>query len=238
MFAVKSTYCIQPSRDITIPFYVADNSIFFNRGDLQVSDINTELFPDYYFVNFENYKGEFISLVNLKEAVSFNSPRCFYQNNDFWIHFVYHNDTKKVIAEVRDAKHFVKDFTLMDLPDDWTRLNVDAIIDTLPIHSDVWIEKCHNSLRILATNDEQKQLARRVYDEAWKILKAREKAKNADKRPTVHDTLAKFGLTDDEFIQAVLGVHETKFANEQARRKTQFEHERNVLSIELRKLLE
>lgn len=83
-----------------------------------------------------------------------------------------------------------------------------------------------------------KKDAHRVYDKAWEILKAREKDATADKRPTVHDTLAKFGLTDDDLIQAVLDVHETKFANEQARRKTEFIHERNVLSIELRQLLE
>lgn len=236
MFAVKSTYSIKTPDGNVIPFYVAGDSISFAVIDLN-PDINTELFPDYYFVNFDNYKGKFINFFELKEGCSFNSPRCFYKNKDFWMHFVYHNDTAKVIAEVRDAQKFAKKCFELDLPEEWSLLKADWVINTLPIRTSAWIEKCHNSLRILATNDKQKQLASRVHDEAWKILKAREKDATADKRPIVHETLAKFGLTDDDLIHAILDVHETKFCNEQARRKTQFAKQHDELLSELRMLL-
>lgn len=237
MFAVKSTYSIKTPDGKDIPFYVAGDSIFFAVIDLN-PDIDTELFPDYYFVNFENYKGEFISLVNLKEAVSFNSPRCFYQNKDFWMHFVYHNDTKKVIAEVRNAQQFVKEFFRLNLPEDWSRLDVDWVICHLDTHEKWWIETCYKSLQILAANDEQRKDARRVFDEAWEILKERKKAKaNDDKRTTVHEVLNKFGLTDDDLIQAVLNAHETKFAKEQSKRQAEFDNQHIYLENELRRIL-
>ena len=107
----------------------------------------------------------------------------------------------------------------------------------MPVRTFAWIENFYKSLQILATNDEQIKFARRVFDEAWKILKEREKAANADNRPTVHEVLAKVGLTDDDLIQAVLNVHENKFLNEQARRKTQFDNQHGELLSELRMLL-
>ena len=47
----------------------------------------------------------------------------------------------------------------------------------------------------------------------------------------------KIGLTDDDLIQAVLDVHETKFTNEQARRKTEFDKQRDELKCELTRLI-
>ena len=68
--------------------------------------------------------------------------------------------------------------------------------------------KRYKSLQILATNDEQHKAARRVYDEAWKILKVRKKD---DARPTVREVLNKYGLTCDDLIQAVLAAYKSKF---------------------------
>ena len=234
VFAVKSDYCIQPARDITIPFYVAEGNIFFKRTDI-ADTIYGSLFGVLVFSCFENYDGDFVNFIECRNFF-LEQPQRF-MNRDFW-RDIFNQDYSKVIAEVRDAQHFVKEYFRLDLPEEWHRLKVDAVIANLPVKATEWIEKCHNSLRILATNDEQRKDACRVYDKAWEILKAREKDATADKRPTVHETLAKFGLTDDDLIQAVLDVHETKFAKQQARRKTQFEHEHNVLSIELRQLLE
>lgn len=234
MFAVKSEYCIQPSRDITIPFYVADNGVYFKRKDI-ANVIYGSLFGVVTFSRFENYDDDFVSFIECRNLF-LEQPQRF-MNRDFWRN-IFNQDYSKVIAEVSDAQKFAKKCFELDLPEEWSLLKVDWVINTLPGRTSAWIEKCYKSLQILATNDEQIKFARRVFDEAWKILKERKKADTADKRPTVHEVLAKVGLTDDDLIQAVLNVHETKFANEQARCKTQFEHEHNVLSTELRQLLE
>lgn len=207
MFAVKSEYSIRTPDGNDIPFYVADDSIFFAITDLN-SDIKTEVFPAYFFRSFKNYALRFISLDNLKSGVLNYTAQCFYKNEAFWVHFVCHNDTKKIIAEVRDAQHFCKEYFKLDLPGDWSRLKIDAIIANLPVKATEWIEKCHDSLRILATNYEQHKAARRVYDEAWKILKIRKKD---DARPTVREVLNKYGLTCDDLIQAVLEAYKSKF---------------------------
>lgn len=234
VFAVKSTYCIQPSRDVTVPFYVADDNLYFKRADI-ANVVYGSLFGVCIFSRFENYDDDFVSFIECRNLFLENPLR--FINRDFWRN-IFNQDYSKVIAEVRDAQNFAEKCFEVDLPKEWSLLKVDWVINTLPGRTSTWIETCYKSLQILATNEEQRKLARRVFAEAWKILKAREKDATADKRPTVHDTLAKFGLTDDDLIQAVLNVHETKFANEQARRKTHFEHEHNVLSIELRQLLE
>lgn len=223
MFAVKSKYSIKIPDGTNIHFYVAGNNIFFNSADLECTDIKAALFPAYYFVEFENYKGRFIRLDYLKDGVLNYAAICFYKNEAFWVHFVNHNDTAKVIAEVQDAQDFCQKYFLLVFPDEWHLLNVDDVIDTLHIRTSGWVEKCHNSLRILATNDEQKQIARRVYDKAWQILKERKKDEN---RPTVHEVLAKFGLTDDDLINAVLERHQNKFREQ-----------RGELEAELRRLL-
>ena len=213
MFAVKSTYSIKTPDGKDIPFYVAGDSIFFAVNDL-MSDIHTEIFPACYFRSFENYALRFISLDNLKHGVLNYTAQCFYKNEAFWVHFVCHNDTKKVIAEVNDAQTFIQDELHFTLPEEWDRFNpsnlvFDTLLTNLHEKPTPWIEKYYTSLQILATNDEQKQAARRVYDKAWKILKAREKADN--KYTALHEVLAKFGLAVDDLIQAVLNVHETKF---------------------------
>lgn len=207
MFAVKSEYSIRTPDGNDIPFYVAGDSIFFATNDL-MSDIHTEVFPACYFRSFNNYALRFISLDNLKSGVLNYTAQCFYKNEAFWVHFVCHNDTKKVIAEVRDAQHFVKKCFELDLPEEWSRLKVDGVIATLPTRTSAWIEKCYKSLQILATNYEQHKAARRVYDEAWKILKV---SKKDDARPTVREVLNKYGLTCDDLIQAVLAAYKSKF---------------------------
>lgn len=234
MFAVKSEYCVQPSRDITIPFYVADNGVYFKRKDI-ANVIYGSLYGVFTFSRFENYDSDFVSFIECRNLFLENPSR--FINRDFWRN-IFNQDYSKVIAEVRDAQNFVKTWTVINLPENWSCLNIDWVINTLPSRTSDWIKKCYRSLQILATNDEQKQAARRVFDEAWKILKAREKAATADKRPTVHEVLAKVGLSDDDLIQAVLGVHSTKFANEQARRKAEFDNQHNQLEDDLRQLLE
>lgn len=237
MFAVKSEYSIKTPDGNEIPFYVASDSIFFAVIDLN-PDINTEVFPACYFRSFKNYALRFISLDNLKYVVLNYTATPFYKNEAFWVHFVCHNDTKKVIAEVRDAQDFVKTWTPINLPENWSCLNIDWIINTLPSRTSDWIKKCYKSLQILATNDEQRKDARRVYDKAWEILKAREKDDIADKRSTVRDTLAKFGLTDDDdLIQAILDVHQRKFDKEHAKRQAEFDNQHIYLENELRRIL-
>lgn len=235
MFAVKSIYSIKTPDGNDIPFYVAGDKLFFNNEDID-RELYSVIYSGLVSGEFDNYGGYFTNVDKLRDFFCREPER--FAHREFWSEIFANTDSSKVIAEVRDAQKFIKDFTLMDLPDDWTRLNVDAIIDTLPIRTSDWIEKCYKSLRILATNDEQRNAARRVYDEAWKILKARKKDATADKRPTVHETLTKFGLTDDDLIHAVLDAHETKFCNEQARRKTQFDNQHGELESELRQLLE
>ena len=233
MYAVKSDYSVQPPDGKNISFYVAGGHVFFRRADLQ-DDIDTSLFLSCYFLELTNYTGYFIRFDNLKTSLESNMPRCFRNKNIvWWIYFIYNNNLNKVVAEVTDAQYFVKEYFHLEFPQDWSRLNVDAIIANLPIKATAWIEKCYKSLQILATNDEQIKFARRVYNEAWKIIKAREK----DNRPTLRELLTKFSLTDDDLIQAVLDVHETKFTNEQARRKTEFDKQRDELKCELTRLI-
>ena len=222
MFAVKSTYSIKTPNGNDIPFYVADGELFFDEADLSLEVFSTfyGILKSWYFTNYR-VTDCFVKQIDLFNLFKKNPQK--FAHHDFWRE-VFNQDYSKVIAEVTDAQHFVKKCFELDLPEEWSLLKVDWVIDTLPSRTSDWIEKCHNSLRILATNDEQKQLARRVYDEAWKILKAREKA---DKRPTVHDTLAKFGLTDDDLIHATLDAHKAKF-----------DKQHGELESELRRLLE
>ena len=241
MFAVKSTYSIQTPDGNDIPFYVAGDSIFFAVIDLN-PDINTEVFPACYFRSFNNYALRFISLNYLKDGVLNYTATCFYKNEAFWVHFVCHNDTKKVIAEVRDAQKFIQEELDFTLPEEWDRFNpsnlvFDTLLTNLHEKPTPWIEKYYTSLQILATNYEQKKAARRVYDEACKILKTRKKDETADKNPTVHEVLNKFGLTDDDLIQAILDTHETKFAKEQSKRKADFDNQHIYLENELRRIL-
>ena len=230
MFAVKSAYSIGDAPDKTIPLYVANNEIYFARTDI-ADEVYGSLFGILSFKSFENYDGDFANFIDVRDLF-LEKPERFMQFR-FWLNTFSHQNFHNVIAEVTDAQHFVKEYFRLDLPQDWCRLNVDAIIDDLSTRSSDWIEKCYKSLQILATNDEQKKLARCVYDEAWKIIRAREK----DNRPTLHDTLVKFGLSNDDLIQALLERHETKFCDEQARRKTEFEHQRDELKNDLARLL-
>lgn len=235
MFAVKSTYSIKTPDGNDIPFYVADGELFFDEADLsmEVFDSFYGILKSWYFTNYQvtDYFVKQIDLSNLFK----NNPQKF-AHHDFWRE-VFNQDYSKVIAEVRDAQNFLEDFACINLPRDWERINVDFILDDLHTRTSDWIKKCYKSLQILATNDEQRKLACRVYDKAWEILKAREKAATADKRPTVHDTLAKFGLTDDDLIQAVLNVHENKFLNEQVKRQSEFNKSHAELRAELRRIL-
>lgn len=236
MFAVKSTYSIKTPDGNDIPFYVANSEIFLCYDDLIRAYVKTSYINIDLTKGFDNYGFKvFISLTDFKDATFLFASN--WGHSDFWRGIV-NQDYSKVIAEVRDAQKFAKKCFELDLPEEWSLLKVDWVINTLPGRTSAWIEKCYKSLQILATNDEQHNAARRVYDEAWKILKARKKDATADKRPTVHETLTKFGLTDDDLIHAVLDAHETKFANEQARRKTQFDNQHGELESELRQLLE
>ena len=234
MFAVKTTYSIKTPDGNEIPFYVTKDNLYFKRADI-ANAVYGSLFGVIIFSSFENYDGVFASFIECRNLF-LEQPQRFI-HRDFWRN-TFNQDYSKVIANVLDAQHFVKKCFELDLPEEWSLLKVDWVINTLPGRTSAWIEKCYRSLQILATNEEQKQLAHRVYDEAWKILKAREKDATADKRPTVHEVLAKFGLTNDDLIQAVLDVHETKFANEQARRKAEFDNQHNQLKDDLRRLLE
>lgn len=204
MFAVKSEYCIQLSRGITIPFYVADDELYFKDSDI-INEIYGSIFYLFSPRSFDNFDGCFVK--------SNQVFRLFYSQTEQLVHHdlwrdIVNQDYSKVIAEVRDAQHFCKEYFKLDLPEDWSRLKIDAIIADLPGKATEWIEKCHDSLRILATNYEQHKAARRVYDEAWKILKIRKKD---DARPTVREVLNKYGLTCDALIQAVLAAYKSKF---------------------------
>lgn len=235
MFAVKSTHSIKTPDGNDIPFYVADGELFFKETDLSLEVFGSfyGILKSWYFTNYQ-VTDNFVKQIDLSNLFK-NNPQKF-AHRDFWRE-VFNQDYSKVIAEVLDAQKFAKKCFELDLPEEWSRLKVDWVINTLPGRTSDWIEKCHNSLRILATNNEQRKDARRVYDEAWEILKEREKAANANKRPTVHDVLAKFGLTDDDLIHAALNFHENKFASEQAKRQSEFNKSHAELKAELRRIL-
>ena len=231
MFAVKSEYCIKPTNDITISFYVAGNDIYFARREISDA-VYGSLFGVLSFVEFENCDGDFARFTEVRDFYLEKPSR--FMNCDFW-HEVFSKNYSKVIAEVRDAQLFVKEHFCLDLPQDWKSLNVDAIIDPLPIRTSDWILKCHNSLLILATNNEQKQIAREVFDKAWKILKSREKAK--DKQLTLREVLDKTGLPVDAFIQGMLNVHKANFDNEQAQRQSEFDKRHEQFKADLYQLI-
>lgn len=233
MFAVKSTYSIKTPDGNVIPFYVAGDSVYFKDTDI-ANEIYGSIFAVFATDVFDNYDGYFVKASRIHSKL-YGDPNRF-KNLTFWRE-VFNQDYSKVVAEVR-AQNFLQDFAYIDLPREWDRLNVDFLLNDLHTRASDWIEKCYKSLQILATNDKQKEDARRVFDEAWGILKAREKDATAVNRPTVHETLTKFGLTDDDLIHAILDVHETKFANEQARRKAEFDNQHDELESELRRLLE
>lgn len=236
MFAVKSDYSIKTPNGKDIPFYVANSEIFLCHDDLKLAGVNTMYLHAKSAEEFDNFPSYFfISLTDFKDSTLRFAGN--WGHSAFWRDII-NQDYFKVIAEVSDAQKFAKKCFELGLPEEWSLLKVDWVINTLPGRTSAWIEKCYKSLQILATNDEQKRVARRVFDEAWKILKAREKAANADKRPAVHEVLAKVGLTDDDLIQAVLNVHETKFANEQSKRKADFDNQHIYLEAELRRILE
>lgn len=231
MFAVKSEYFLQPSRDITISFYVADETLFFKVMDI-AEEIYGSIFGYLERYSFDNYQGYFVKQVGFFNLF-WQNPEIF-ARREFWQSIVKQNYSK-VVTEVRDAQHFVKEHFCLDLPQDWKSLNVDAIIANLPVKAIAWIEKCHNSLRILATNNGQKQIAREVFDEAWKILQDRKK--DEKNRLTLREVLDKTGLPVDAFIQGMLNVHKANFDNEQARRQSEFDKRHEQFKADLYQLV-
>lgn len=207
MFAVKSTYSIKTPDGNDIPFYVANSEIFLCHDDLKLAGVNTMYLNAKSAEEFDNFPFYFfISLTDFKDSTLRFAGN--WGHSAFWRDII-NQDYSKVIAEVTDAQNFIKTWTPINLPENWSCLNIDWVIATLPSRASDWIETCYKSLQILATNDEQRNAARRVYDEAWKILKSREKDDN--KYTALHEVLAKFGLTVDDLINATLDAHKAKF---------------------------
>lgn len=221
MFAVKSNYRICSAPDaIEVYYYVADGKCFFSNAELYCAGVNLTSLTNIWFDEFDNYHTCFISLDHLRDVYQ-KFPAYFPEKDyKFWgdaLQF----DTSNIIKEVVDAQIFCKKFFGLNLPEQWDKLDVEPIINNLHIRLVDWIQSCVDSLRILATNVDERAKANKVRDAAYKLDKFRSSPKPT--APTKELTLKEHidaiaiqtNVDRDKLIQAILGLREDDFDQKQ-----------------------